>query len=144
MHRLVATILLLIFVVGVLAVAIYSIFLVDSRPYPPTIFSYSDDYWKGLYSFGFAVSNGSIRDVVNQYLVVMDQNGAYLGFVNSSTHSFNYINQLSDSDLYRFPGSQGGHHRASDVLFVVAGGFRRGHRQDVQERIHRIGDADVG
>ena len=68
----------------------------------PLIFSFTDDYWRGLYAFGFAVSNGSIREVVDQFLVVMDHNGGYLGYLNSSTHSFNYVNQLSETELYYF------------------------------------------
>ena len=89
MRRLVSTILLIVIIAGGFGVVYYSLFSADSfRPYPPTIFSYYDDYWKGSYAFGFAVSNGSMRDVVDQYLVVMNQNGEYLGILNSSTHSF--------------------------------------------------------
>ena len=108
MRRLVAAISLLVIIVGVLVVAIYSFYIVDSRPYPPVILNYHDDYWKGLYAFGFAVSNGSMREVVDQYMIVMNQDGAYLDFINSSTHSFNYITQLSDNELYHFYRPQRG------------------------------------
>jgi hypothetical protein len=164
MRRLVAAILLLIIVFGGFSVIFYSFFLVDSfRPYPPKIFSYHDDYWKGLYAFGFAVSNGSIRDIVDQYLVVMDQNGEYLGFVNSSTHSYNYINQLSSSDLYYYYRPQRGlrqqdpslvpeakiwNFRSNDTRSILKGIDIRGHHEFLIEddyfvTMRRVGEGGL-
>jgi hypothetical protein len=92
-----------ILVIGISGLATY--FFYATKPSePPTaeVFNYSDDYWRGLYAFGFAISNSSIRDIVDQFLVVMDHDGNYLSFDNSSTHSFNYINQLSENELYYY------------------------------------------
>jgi len=72
----------------------------------PEVFSYSDDYWRGLYAFSFSSDFSKKGDVVDQFLVVMDHDGNYLWFENSSTHSFNYINQLSENELYYYYRSQ--------------------------------------
>ena len=103
MRRLVAAILLLIISVLVVGIIFYSFF--DGNyfgPKSPLVINYRHDYWRGLYTFGFAVSNSSMQEVVNQYIVVMDNNGNYLAYDNSSSHSFNYINQLSDDELYYY------------------------------------------
>ncbi len=68
----------------------------------PVVFNHSEDYWRGLYAFGFAVSNTSIQETVEQFLVVMDYDGNYVNFENSSSHNFNYVNQLSENELYYY------------------------------------------
>jgi hypothetical protein len=104
MRRLVLAILLIsILVIAAGAYAFYVFFMITPfGPESPKVISYRDDYWRGLYAFGYAISNTSIRDVVDQFLVIMDHNGNYLNFENSSTHSFNYINQLSANELYYY------------------------------------------
>ena len=73
-----------------------------SRVVGPVVFNYSENYWRGLYAFGFAVSESSMQETVEQFLVVMDHDGNYLNFENSSSHSFNYVNQLSENELYYY------------------------------------------
>lgn len=103
MRRLVAAILLLIISVLVVGIIFYGFFAGNYfGPEPPLVINYRHDYWRGLYTFGFAVSNSSMQEVVNQYIVVMDNNGNYLAYDNSSSYSFNYINQLSDDELYYY------------------------------------------
>ena len=74
----------------------------SSRVPGPVVFSYGDEYWRGLYAFGFAVSESSMQETVEQFLVVMDHDGNYLSFENSSSHSFGYVNQLSENELYYY------------------------------------------
>jgi hypothetical protein len=121
MRHLGAAILLLIVIVGISGYVFYSFFLMGSLGVEnPLVLNFGDDYWRGLYAFGFAVSNGSIRDVVDQFLVVMDYNGAYLGYVNSSTHSFNYVNQLSETELYYYYRPQRGLNESDPTIVAEA------------------------
>ncbi len=103
MRRYMALVSILILVVGVVSLAIYFFFVTSPTGLPsPKIFNYENDYWRGLYTFGFAVSNASLRDYVDQFIVVMDSNGNFVSFDNSSTHSFSYLSQLSKDELYYY------------------------------------------
>ena len=115
---LIIVILILILVVGVVGYTLYSMYMIDDpadyvgswllelpdqfKPPVPTVLSYSGDYWRGRYAFGFAISESTMRTSVDQFIVVMDDEGKYLNYENSSTHGFNYINQLSENELYYY------------------------------------------
>ena len=100
---LLAFLLLVVLIISIGGYSIYVNYVIKPSMVPgPVVFSYNEDYWRGSYAFGFAVSNGSIRNVVDQFMAVMDHNGNYISYENSSTHSFNYINQLSESEFYYY------------------------------------------
>jgi len=164
-RRLVLAILLLIvIVVGIFGIAFYLFYMSGSSgPSLPVVISYGDDYWKGLYAFGFAISNSSMRDVVDQFLVVMDHNGNYLSFENSSTHSFNYVTQLSADELYYyyrpqrgqgerdpqvFPEARIWNYRTGEVRTILDGVDVRGHHEFLIEdgyfvTMRRVGEGGL-
>jgi hypothetical protein len=72
-----------------------------SEPPAPTVLSYSEDYWRGLYSFGFAQSEAG-RVFAEGFIVVMDHQGNYLNYYSSSEAMFNYIYQLSENEIYYY------------------------------------------
>lgn len=78
-------------------------YIVDRfAPPTPTIFRYSEDYWQGTYAFGFSVSETSTQETVERFIVVMDDQGKYLAYNRSITHSFSNINQLSRNEIYYY------------------------------------------
>jgi len=102
-RSLLASLLIVILVIGIGGYSIYVLYVIKPSMLPvPTVFSYSEDYWKGLYAFGFAASESSTQETVEQFLVVMDHEGNYFNFENSSSHSFSYVNQLSEDELYYY------------------------------------------
>ena len=87
-----STVILLIVILGVTVcgLVIYRTLYVvrTSEPPPPIIISYSEDYWRGLYSFGFAQSEAG-RVFAEGFIVVMDHQGNYLNYYSSSDAMFN-------------------------------------------------------
>jgi hypothetical protein len=90
------TIILSIFV----AAFFYSMHVSESLgPPKPTVYIYDEEYWKGLYAFGFSVAE-SAESKIDGFLVVMDQQGKYVSFVNSSRYMFDYVYQLSEKEIF--------------------------------------------
>jgi len=135
---LLASLLLVILVGGIGGYFIYVFQMNPSQVPVPVVFSYSEDYWRGLYAFGFAVSNTSIQEKVEQFLVVMDHEGNYLNFENSSSHSFNYVNQLSEDELFYFlrPQRRGGEQDPLIVPEVKIWDFRAGTTRSILEGVN--------
>jgi len=104
MKRLIAVILMIVIVgISIFGFAIYYIlYMKPSEPPAPTVFSYSEDYWRGLYCFGFARAETAMQETVEHFMVVMDHQGNYLNYEGSSRHSFNYIYQLSENEIYYY------------------------------------------
>jgi hypothetical protein len=104
MKRFAAIILVIaVLLVGIVAYALHSMYAVDEfAPPAPTVFSYNEDYWRGRYAFGFALSESSMQETVDQYVVVMDSQGDYPAYVRSTTSAFSNINQLSENQLYYY------------------------------------------
>jgi len=102
MNRLMVVILIIV-ILGIFGYAIYYTLnmIKASEPPTPTVFSYSEDYWGGLYSFSFAKSKaGQLGS--EGFVVVMDNKGNYLSYKSSSRHMFNYIYQLSENEIYYY------------------------------------------
>jgi hypothetical protein len=100
---LVAILIIVILVIGISGYTIYSFYMSKpSKPPAPIIFSYGENYWRGLYAFGFAIAESSMQETVEQFLVIMDYEGNYLNYEKSSRLSFNYINQLSENEIYYY------------------------------------------
>ena len=104
MKRLFVPILLIvILVIGISGYVIYSLYMIElSKPPAPVIFSYDENFWTGLYTFSFAIAESSMQETVEQFLVIMDSKGNYLNYEKSSRRSFNYINQLSENEIYYY------------------------------------------
>ena len=102
--RLLLTILLsVVLIISIGGYSIYVSYIIKPSSVPgPVVFSYSEDYWRGLYAFGFALSNSSIQENVEQFLVVMNPDGNYVNYENSLSHSFSYVNQLSEDEIYYY------------------------------------------
>jgi hypothetical protein len=103
-RRTVAIVVVLALLLLVSGYAIYTLMYVKQSNVPtPTVIKHSDgDYWKGKYIFSFAQANSSTQEIIDHYLVVMDQDGKYLKIQNSSTRNFNYIYQLSSNEIYYY------------------------------------------
>jgi hypothetical protein len=104
MKRLVVVILITVILgVGVSGfVVYYTLYMIKpSKPPAPTVFSYSEDYWRGLYSFSFAKSEAGSMSAEG-FIVVMDHQGNYLNYYSSSEAMFNYIYQLSENEIYYY------------------------------------------
>ena len=100
---LLAVLLLFVLIISIGGYSIYVSYVIKPSRVPgPVVFSYSEDYWRGLYAFGFALSNSSIQENVEQFLVVMNPDGNYVNYENSSSHSYSYVNQLSENELYYY------------------------------------------
>ena len=104
MKRLLIIILIIvILIVGIIGYTLYSIYMINQfKPPAPTVLSYSGDYWRGKYAFAFAIAESAIQETVEQFIVIMDDKGNYLNYERSTTHGFNYINQLSENELYYY------------------------------------------
>jgi hypothetical protein len=103
MRRLVAILIILTLAFCLVGYVVYHMFYMEQSDIPaPTIVCYSNDYWKGKYIFSFAQANSSTQEIIDHYIVVMDHNGKYVTYQNSSTHSFNYIYQLSPDEVYYY------------------------------------------
>ncbi|MCK4826083.1 hypothetical protein KA005_60610, partial [bacterium] len=104
MKRLFVPILIIVILfIGISGYTIYSHYMVKlSKPPAPIIFSYDENYWTGLYTFSFAIAESSMQETVEQFLVIMDSKGNYLNYEKSSRRSFNYINQLSENEIYYY------------------------------------------
>ena len=68
-------------------------------PPKPTVYSYGEDYWKGLYAFGFSLAE-SAESKRDGFLVVMDHKGNYVSFDDSSLYMFDYVHQLSENEIF--------------------------------------------
>ena len=69
---LLAVLLLVVLIISIGGYSIYVSYVIKPSRVPgPVVFSYSEDYWRGLYAFGFALSNSSIQENVEQFLVVV-------------------------------------------------------------------------
>ena len=101
MNRTVVAVILIAIILGVFGFAFYSGLNLseDFGPPKPTVYSYGDEYWKGLYVFGFAVAE-SAESVRTGLVVVMDHQGNYVSFENSSRYMFDYIYQLSENEIF--------------------------------------------
>jgi hypothetical protein len=94
---------IVILLVGIVAYILHSKYSVNQfAPPSPTVFNYSESYWKGRYAFSFAVSETAMQETVNQYIVIMDDQGDYLAYNRSTTRAFDNINQLSENELYYY------------------------------------------
>ena len=103
MRRLVTILIILTLAICLSGYAIYHILYMKPSDLPtPTIVRYSNDYWRCKYIFSFAQANSSMQEIIDHYLVVMDHNGKYLTYQNSSTRNFNYIYQLSSDEVYYY------------------------------------------
>lgn len=104
MKRLIVVILMIVILgIGICGYVIYStLYMIKpSEPPAPTVFSYSEDYWRGLYSFCFSKGKaGQLR--AEGFIVVMDHQGNYLSYKSSSRHMFNYVYQLSENEIYYY------------------------------------------
>ena len=97
----VVTLIIVILGIGICGFAIYyTLYMKPSEPPAPTVFSYSEDYWRGRYCFGFARAETAMQETVEHFIVVMDHQGNYLDYERSSRRSFNYIYQLSENEIY--------------------------------------------
>ena len=106
MNRLiVAAILILIAILlGVIAYAFFYVLNMPEAfgPPMPTVYTSGEDYWEGLYAFGFATAE-SAESVIGAFVVVMDHQGNYVSFQNSSQYNFDYIYQLSENEIFYYP-----------------------------------------
>jgi hypothetical protein len=104
MKRLASIILVVVvLLVGIIAYTLYSMYAVDQfAPPAPTVLNYSENYWKGRYAFSFAVSESTMQETVEQYVVIMDHQGDYSAYVRSTSNAFSNINQLSKNQLYYY------------------------------------------
>lgn len=103
MKRSVAILILLILAILLIGYAIYHIFYIKPSDLPtPKVINYSNDYWRGNYIFSFAQANSSMQGTIGQYIVVMDHNGRYTTYKNSSIRNFNYIYQLDQDHVYYY------------------------------------------
>lgn len=105
MNRLLVAV-LLILIAALLGVIGYAFFYglnvsEASGPPKPTVYTFGEDYWKGMYVFGFAAAE-SAESVGNGFIVVMDDQGNYVSFQNSSLYSFDYIYQLGESEVFYY------------------------------------------
>ena len=73
-----------------------------SGPPKPMVFNYKDDYWKGQYVFSFAKSRAGQNIADANYIVIMDEQGNYINYVNSSRYNFNYIYQLTENEIFYY------------------------------------------
>jgi hypothetical protein len=101
MNRILFAVILIAIVLGVFGIAFFYSLNVseDSFPPKPTVYGYGEEYWKGLYAFGFAVAE-SAESAQDGFVVVMDHQGNYVRFENSSRFMFDYINQLSENEIF--------------------------------------------
>jgi hypothetical protein len=82
---------------------LYSMYMINRfKPPAPTVLTYSDDYWRGKYAFGFALAESATQENIPQFIVVMDDQGNYLDYKRLTSHSFNYIYQLSENELFYY------------------------------------------
>jgi hypothetical protein len=86
-------------VLGILAYFSLNCFLVYSGPPKPTVYNFSEEYWNGTFAFGFSVGE-SAESAPNGFLVVMDNQGNYVSFENSSRYNFDYIYQLGKKEIF--------------------------------------------
>ncbi len=74
----------------------------ELSPPGPRVLGQRTDYWEGKYVFGFSVSESSTQEIVEQYIVVMDDQGKIETYNRSITHAFSNINQLSENEIYYY------------------------------------------
>jgi hypothetical protein len=97
--RVVIVVVLAALILGFCGYMIYSDLMIKwSEPPEPTVFSYSEDYWKGRYCFAFSRAETAEANATG-FIVVMDSQGKYLAY-NSSRAMYNYIYQLSENGIY--------------------------------------------
>jgi hypothetical protein len=102
MNRLIVVVLIII-LLGVIGYAIYYTLNMSrpSEPPVPTVFNYSEDYWRGLYAF--SMFTGEPDQLIGEgFLVVMDQQGNYLVYDRSTREMFSYIYQLSENEIFYY------------------------------------------
>jgi hypothetical protein len=136
---LVAILIIVILVIGISGYTIYSLYMIKpSKPPAPIIFSYSENYWTGLYAFSFAIAESSMQETVEQFLVIMDYEGKYLNYEKSSRLSFNYINQLSENEIYYYlrPQRRGGAQDPESVPEARIWNFQTGATRTILEGIN--------
>lgn len=103
MKRSLALLIILILAIAVIGYTVFYMFTTEQPDIPaPEVINYSNDYWRGSYIFSFAQANSSMQEVIDQYIVVMDSNGKYSAYKNSSTRNFNYIYQLDQDHVYYY------------------------------------------
>lgn len=103
MKKLIVVILIMA-IIGVCGYAIYyTLNMTKSSETPaPTVFSYSEDYWRGLYSFSFSKFEPGKESFAEGFIVVMDDQGNYFSYDRSSRYRFNNIYQLSENEIYYY------------------------------------------
>ena len=100
MKRPIIAVILVAIILVVLGTAFYySQILEYSGPPRPRVYSYSDEYWKGTYAFGFSVGE-SAESATEGFIVIMNHEGDYVSFDNSSLYMFDYIYQLSENEIF--------------------------------------------
>ncbi len=75
MKRLIVVILTIVIIgISICGYVIYStLYMIKpSEPPAPTVFGYSEDYWRGRYSFGFARAETAVQEIVENFIVIMD------------------------------------------------------------------------
>ncbi|MEJ2271146.1 MAG: aryl-sulfate sulfotransferase [Candidatus Bathyarchaeota archaeon] len=103
-NQLILTIVLIsIFLLTIGLISAYLLLNTDElRPPEPRVLGERNDYWKGKYVFGFSVSESSMQEIVEQYIVVMDDQGKIETYNRSITHAFSNIDQLSENEIYYY------------------------------------------
>jgi len=102
MKRLILAILMMAILMGICGFAIYyTLYMKPSEPPAPTIFDYSEDYWRGRYVF--CMFKGEPGQVIGEgFLVIMDDQGNYLNYVRSTREMFFYMYQLSENEIFYY------------------------------------------
>ena len=103
MKRIIALTLIVI-ILGISVFIIYYAFdqTKPSEPPKPIVYNYRDDYWRGQYFFSFAKSRLGQNIADANYIVIMDDQGNYVTYENSSIYNFNYMYQLSENEIYYY------------------------------------------
>ena len=101
LNRIIVALILTVIFLCVFGVAFLYNLNISGASGPPksTVFDYGGEYWKGLYAFAFAEAE-SAESVAEGFVVVMDHQGNYVSFENSSRYMFDYIYQLSEHEVF--------------------------------------------
>jgi hypothetical protein len=102
MKRLIAVILIIVILV-ISGYVIYNTLNVikPAGPPAPTVFGYSEDYWRGKYLFSmFSAEAGKLTGEAS--LVIMDYQGNYLIYDRSTRANFFYPYQLSENEIFYY------------------------------------------
>ena len=103
MNRKIFALILLVIILCLFGIAFFYWMQVfeDIGPPKPNVYSYKEGSWEGLYAFGFSVAQ-SAESTREGFLVVMDHQGNYVSFENSSQYMFDYIYQLGESEIFAY------------------------------------------